>query len=402
MLDRAGNAERVSTTSDMLPEFENVADAFDSRAFNSVYSSDGSMLITALQMQSQIHLYDTSRDNFKRLKSVNAREVGWSVLDVDFSPDNEWFAYSTWSPNLHICNTADEEQHYALDLSPLYDNSFCSFCVRFTSDGRKILAAGTDGFFYVFDRDRNCRTLMVDCHTHDANALAFADDSCQVVYTGGDDALVKVWDLRAVSEERPCPVGYLIGHKHGVTFLDSRKDTRYFLSNSKDQTIKLWDIRKLATSKAAVDSVYASVNHARERAWDYRWQNVPKRFLQNIDVKIPGDCSVNCYYGHCVKHTLMRARFSPQFTTGMRYIYAACARGRVLIYDILTGEVVKTLTSRNCSSCIRDVHWHPFIPGEVVAASWDGLLQMWTHRKKPLHYPSFNPTGRRFHSDDWL
>ena len=74
-------------------------------------------------------------------------------------------------------------------------------------------------------------------------------------------------------------MGYLIGHKHGVTFLDSRKDTRYFLSNSKDQTIKLWDIRKLATSKAAVDSVYASVNHARERAWDYRWQNVPKRCM---------------------------------------------------------------------------------------------------------------------------
>lgn len=38
-----------------------------------------------------------------------------------------------------------------------------------------------------------------------------------------------------------------MGHLEGITFIDSRGDGRYFISNGKDQTIKLWDIRKMAS-----------------------------------------------------------------------------------------------------------------------------------------------------------
>ena len=41
-----------------------------------------------------------------------------------------------------------------------------------------------------------------------------------------------------------------MGHLEGVTFLDSRGDGRYFISNSKDQSIKLWDIRKMSSHAA--------------------------------------------------------------------------------------------------------------------------------------------------------
>lgn len=39
-----------------------------------------------------------------------------------------------------------------------------------------------------------------------------------------------------------------MGHLEGITFLDSRGDGRYLISNGKDQTIKLWDIRKMSSS----------------------------------------------------------------------------------------------------------------------------------------------------------
>lgn len=39
-----------------------------------------------------------------------------------------------------------------------------------------------------------------------------------------------------------------MGHLEGITFLDSRGDGRYFISNGKDQTTKLWDIRKLSSN----------------------------------------------------------------------------------------------------------------------------------------------------------
>lgn len=39
-----------------------------------------------------------------------------------------------------------------------------------------------------------------------------------------------------------------MGHLEGITFLDTRGDGRYFISNGKDQTIKLWDIRRMSTN----------------------------------------------------------------------------------------------------------------------------------------------------------
>lgn len=42
-----------------------------------------------------------------------------------------------------------------------------------------------------------------------------------------------------------------MGHLEGITFIDSRGDGRYFISNGKDQTIKLWDIRKMTSGSAS-------------------------------------------------------------------------------------------------------------------------------------------------------
>ena len=53
---------------------------------------------------------------------------------------------------------------------------------------------------------------------------------------------------------------------------------------------------------------------------------VVRRRLQKVD----GDTSLMTYRGHSVLHTLIRCRFSPEFTTGQRYIYSGCATGAVV------------------------------------------------------------------------
>lgn len=44
-----------------------------------------------------IRLYDTSRGRFHLRRTVKARDVGWSVLDVCFTPDARNVLYSSWS-----------------------------------------------------------------------------------------------------------------------------------------------------------------------------------------------------------------------------------------------------------------------------------------------------------------
>lgn len=50
-------------------------------------------------------------------------------------------------------------------------------------------------------------------------------------------------------------------------------DARYLISNSKDQSIKLWDIRKFSPKEGLAASRLAVT----QQNWDYRWQQVPQR-----------------------------------------------------------------------------------------------------------------------------
>ena len=76
------------------------------------------------------------------------------------------------------------------------------------------------------------------------------------------------------------------------------------------------------------------------------------------------------FRGHCVLHTLVRAKFSPE-NTGRRYIYTGCARGEVIgwlqlqspsykqisVYDILCEKVEQRLPGH--IAVVRDCAWHP-------------------------------------------
>ncbi len=64
--------------------------------------------------------------------------------------------------------------------------------------------------------------FQIDAHEDDVNAVAFADSSSQLLFSGSDDALCKVWDRRTLREDRPQPVGHLAGHRDGITFIHSK------------------------------------------------------------------------------------------------------------------------------------------------------------------------------------
>ncbi|XP_063769705.1 DDB1- and CUL4-associated factor 11 isoform X2 [Pseudophryne corroboree] len=369
------HGERCRVTSHFLPNHVFATDSYSQKAFCGVYSPDGSTFMSACQDQN-IRLYDCRHGSFKKFRTVKARDVGWSVLDVAFTPDGGHFLYSSWSDYIHVCNIyGDAESHTALDLSPS-DRRFAVFSLTVSCDGREVLGGANDGCVYVYDREQNRRTLKISSHEDDVNAVSFADDSCHILYSGGDDALCKVWDRRTMREDDPKPVGLLAGHQDGITFIDSKGDARYLISNSKDQSIKLWDIRRFS----GPEGLEASRRAVTQQNWDYRWQQVPKKALRKKC--LPGDTSLMTYRGHGVLHTLIRSRFSPAYSTGQQYVYSGCSTGRVVIYDLLTGEIVKKLT--NHKACVRDVNWHP-CDNRLVSSSWDGTVRVWEHRQSEIY-----------------
>ncbi|ESO89788.1 hypothetical protein LOTGIDRAFT_124623, partial [Lottia gigantea] len=359
--------DKCVINSKFLPNKVKTVAKYHQKAFCGTYSKDGSIFLSAAQDQN-LRVYKTDK-SFKLYKSIRARDVGWSVLDTAFSPDGNYVIYSSWSDSIHLCSIhGDHDVHEALNLTP-GEHSFCIFSLTFSSDNTEILGGANDGCLYVYDRESNQRKLKIESHDDDVNAVAFADDNSQILYSGGDDGILRVWDRRTLREDHPVPVGTFAGHRDGITYIDSKGDARYLLSNSKDQTIKLWDIRSFSGN----DGVEATKRAVSAQKWDYRWQQVPRKVPKNI---LPGDTSVMTYKGHCVLHTLIRCHFSPEYSTGQRYVYTGCATGSVIIYDLLTGAVVKKLDKH--SACVRDVSWHPYY-NKLISTSWDGTLGLWEH-----------------------
>lgn len=63
------------------------------------------------------------------------------------------------------------------------------------------------------------------------NSVCFASNQdANIVMSASDDTLIKVYDRRAMYQD----VGILCGHTEGLTYVASKGDGVYVLSNSKD------------------------------------------------------------------------------------------------------------------------------------------------------------------------
>ncbi|KAE8686135.1 LEC14B protein [Hibiscus syriacus] len=381
---RFSSADRCHMLSRYLPVHGPwLVDQTTSRAYVSQFSADGSLFVAGFQ-GSNIRIYDADR-GWKVQKNIIAKSLRWTVTDTSLSPISAisrretstaytelvTHVYTSMSPIVHIVNVGSAtteshanvtEIHEGLDfISDDYRGySFGIFSVKFSNDGRELVAGSSDDSIYVYDLEANKLSLRIVAHTADVNTVTFADESGNLIYSGSDDNLCKVWDRRCfIAKDKPA--GVLMGHLEGITFVDSRGDGRYFISNGKDQTIKLWDIRKMSSN--------TSCNlEFRNHEWDYRWMDYPPHAR---DLKHPCDQSVATYKGHSVLRTLIRCYFSPHGTTVHLH---RISRFSVYIYDVVTGAQVAEL--KHHTSPVRDCSWHPSYP-MLVSSSWDGDVVKW-------------------------
>jgi WD repeat-containing protein 23 len=114
--------------------------------------------------------------------------------------------------------------------------------VRFSGDGNELLVGAKDRCVYIYDITAGRPILRLRGHYDEVNAVCYGDSSSpHIIYSGSDDTTIKVWDRRSISDGRP--VGVFTGHTEGITYVHSKGDGRYVLSNGKDQQMKLWDLR---------------------------------------------------------------------------------------------------------------------------------------------------------------
>ncbi|KAJ9302546.1 hypothetical protein DTO217A2_7267 [Paecilomyces variotii] len=397
-----GRAQRRTTQSifqDMIPG--TVTDKiihFDSRSYSGQFSDDGNFFFCCSQ-DFKVRMYDTSNIfDWKYYKTVDYPFGQWTITDASLSPDNKYLAYSSIRHLVCLAPTdpGDQSDPILLDFSNprrraggFYgDSHFGIWSIRFSGDGREIVAGTSGGSVIVYDIERREPTLRLNNHQNDVNAVCFGDSSSpHILYSGSDDTTLRVWDRRSMGDGREA--GVFMGHTEGLTYVDTKGDGRYVLSNGKDQMMKLWDLRKMMTT-----SKFDQIDpEAYTTGFDYRFMAYPEDYYQPH----PHDCSVVTFRGHRVLKTLIRCHFSPPGSTNSRYVYTGSEDGKIYVYNLdatLAGTIDvgrATLNSRPrdadiyaaaydlrghnsemlWKTCVRDASWHPTAP-MIAATSWNG------------------------------
>ncbi|MCJ1245808.1 hypothetical protein MMC30_003012 [Trapelia coarctata] len=372
---------------------------YNARCYSGQFSDDGNFFFSCAQ-DFKVRMYDTSNPyDWKYYKTVVYPYGQWTITDASLSPDNKYLAYSSIRSTVCLAPTDPNEkgEPWLLDFADMGQRgshrvhrgwrNFGIWSIRFSGDGREIVAGTGDHCVYVYDLESRRSILRIPGHNDDVNAVCFGDQSSpHILYSGSDDHLIKVWDRRSMGDSREA--GVFVGHTEGLTYVDSKGDGRYVLSNGKDQTMKLWDLRKMVSTEKAskIDSSeYAS-------GFDYRFMN----YSDSQYRPHPDDCSLVTYRGHKVLKTLIRCHFSPPGSTNSRYVYTGSADGSVYIYNMDATLVKKVDVSKathhsrrrdpnlyaasydmddrrqgQWKTCVRDASWHPHAP-VVAATSWNG------------------------------
>jgi WD repeat-containing protein 23 len=312
------------------------------------------------------------------------------MTDAALSPDNKWLAFSSLQPYVGISATDpnDTGDPYSLDLSDgaqpgSHDyifGGFAIFSVRFSGDGRHIVAGTGANSIVVYDIERRKSLHHVRGHNDDVNAVCFADKSSpHILYSGSDDCTIKVWDTRSLGDGREA--GAFVGHTEGLTYIDSKGDGRYILSNGKDQSMKLWDLRMAMSTSQFHELDATAPTRNRDYEYDYRWQEYEDyQWFQH-----PHDNSLVTFRGHKVQRTLIRCHFSPPNSTDSRYVYSGSYDGYVYVWNLdatlaakidvraaTRGTPIRPRTdrrhrlhhrnTRGWEAMVRDVGWHPNAP----------------------------------------
>ncbi|KAI0975828.1 WD40-repeat-containing domain protein [Xylaria arbuscula] len=372
---------------------------YDENVYSGQFSADGNFFYACVK-DFRVRMYDTSNPyNWRHYKTVAYPFGAWTLTDASLSPDNKWLAYTSIHSNVCLAPTDpnDTGDPYTLSLSEhgarrgTWRDTFGIWSIRFSGDGRELVAGTNARSIIVYDIESRRVLHHIEGHEDDVNAVCFADKSSpHILYSGSDDTTIKVWDRRSMGDGREA--GAFVGHIEGLTYMDSKDDGRYLLSNGKDQSMKLWDLKMMYTTAQFRDK--NPRQHTPYSDFDYRWS----KFDDNDWFPHPDDNSVVTFRGHKVLRTLIRCHFSPPNSTNSRYVYSGSHDGNVYVWNLdatLAGVIdVKKTTSEERSlprtyrqyynrrglpgwaTIVRDASWHPTAP--FIAASslngWDNAL----------------------------
>ncbi|SOS78058.1 nucleolar preribosomal assembly protein, putative [Plasmodium sp. gorilla clade G1] len=133
------------------------------------------------------------------------------------------------------------------------------WCKKGNGLGNVFAMCSCDKSISILDiRNKNANSTnknihIENAHTNDVNVIAWNENTEFLLASGGDDNIIKVWDIRNTNNA----VAQLIFHKQPISSISwNFKDTYVLLASSLDNSISIWDLSVETESLEFTDSKY--------------------------------------------------------------------------------------------------------------------------------------------------
>ncbi|KAK1428231.1 hypothetical protein QVD17_17060 [Tagetes erecta] len=182
---------------------------------------------------------------WKSFKPKQTQTLVSSITSLSFSPSSPHNFAATHSATVTIFSSQTLQPKSTITA---FKDTATSACYR--SDGQLLAAGSLSGQISVFNVKRSSKPLRrLKEHTRPVHFVSFPRVDKVHLFSGGDDAVVKYWD---VSMEKR--LKNLIGHKDYVRCGDGCPvSDEMFVTGSYDHTVKVWDVRVDGGSMMSVD-----------------------------------------------------------------------------------------------------------------------------------------------------
>lgn len=297
-----------------------------------------------------------TKDGVKRTSNLLAPTMqlaghGGDVLTLRFSPgDGAVLASGSFDRTILLWRTYDECDNYMM----LRGHKNAVTELAWLPDGERLVSCSADKSVRCWDAETGAQVKRLSEHLAIVNGVAPLLRGPPLFCSGGDDCKVKLWDMRSKRSvqtlEAPAPVtavGFsaagdqvysggvdsdvsvwelrksavslrLQGHGHTITGLRLSPDGAHLLTNSMDNSLRVWDVRPFAPANRC-----EKVLHGHQ---------------------------------HSFEHNLLRCDWSPDGA----HVAAGSSDRVVYIWDAETCELQYALPGHKGS--VNDVAFHPKEP----------------------------------------
>lgn len=293
-------------------------------------------------------------------------------------------------PSYNSCSS-EHKLHSSTNLTwrrpagPVVSNSPCSFflrgspCPKAADDQQsccKFLHAHTEGAAALFTE--------LEGHGKGCSLTGIAlPKGSNILYTGGRDRKVKVWDC----ESGECIQAIPLEGEVGCLF-SSMSDPDWLFVGIPDQ-VQVWNLKTQAEQKlcaaapagqvralaAAGDMLFAGTDSGVILVW--RFDSEALSFVPAVSL------SSGAHSGPV--HTL-----EPYMASDTKILFSGSADGSIRVWDLATGHCLHTLPLAHTGRVTGLLSWNQFL----LSASLDGTLKVWRQEgaQLDLHYTHTPPT----------